>query len=214
MSSNGVYDATAEVIQAALAEIPDIDAFHVVENGNGVEEIHVVASASKSPKQLVRDIESLLLAKHKATVDRKKISIAQLSERVLPMTQRPLVSSVVAAQAGTELRIEVKLGSGGEEFVGTSTGPTSKSWVRRTVVVATLEAVKGLTKQALAFALEDVTIVTLSRERVALVALSAVSGGPEQIYCGTAHIRHDEKDAIVRATLDAVNRRISFLTTS
>lgn len=213
--SNGFEEASVAALQIALAEIPDIDAFHVVGNGK-VEEVHVVTSSGKNPKQLVRDIESVLAAKHHISVDRKKISIAQLSERVgvsVPVF-RPLITSIAGQVSGTASRVEVRLAVNEDEYLGEATGTTSKSWTRRLVASATLDALVKASKQSVAFALEDVTIVTLSRERIALVGLSIIAQGPEQLYCGTAVVRHDEKDAIARATLDAVNRRLGFLTTS
>lgn len=214
-ASNGTGTVVSiERLNSALAEIPDIDAFHVVANGHGIEEIHIVSTSSKSPKQLVRDIESLLLARHKISIDRKVISIAQMGAKLTPLLARPLISGITVDAGQGETRVDVKLSSGDSEFVGTAQGPSSRSTINRLVAEATLGAVSKLSKQAIAFALDDATIVTLSREKVALVGLSIVGKGHEQLCCGSAIVKHDEKDAIARSTLDAVNRRLSFLTIS
>jgi len=63
------------------------------------------------------------------------------------------------------------------------------------------------------FALEDVTVVQLGRERVAVSCVSLVTPHGEQAYSGSALVHQSENDSIVRATLDAINRRIGLLTT-
>ena len=209
-------DVTA--IESALSEIVDIDAFHVVPNingngdGSGIAEIHVVTSSKKSPKQLVRDIESLLMAKHKLTVDRKKISVAKLAGKA-ELTVRANIDLVATETRGNQNHVIVRLVSEGQESEGRASGSASKAWSKRLVALSTLDAVAGMSKQVFAFALEDVTIVSLARESVAMVAVSIMENGAEQLYCGAAIIKHDEKGAIARATLDAVNRRMSYLTT-
>src|ERR671911_780623 len=49
-----------------------------------VSEVHVLAQSGLAPKQLVRNIESALLAQLGLTIDHRKISIAQTAE-VRPM---------------------------------------------------------------------------------------------------------------------------------
>ena len=46
--------------------------------------IHVTALAGRSPKQIARDIETLLAAEENLYVDYRKISIAQYGEHELP----------------------------------------------------------------------------------------------------------------------------------
>lgn len=45
-----------------LRELKDISAVSVLSDGGQVTEIHITTSSSRSPKQLVRDVESALEA--------------------------------------------------------------------------------------------------------------------------------------------------------
>jgi acyl-coenzyme A synthetase/AMP-(fatty) acid ligase len=65
-------------MEQALCRVAEIKAARVVASPEGIiQEIHVLALPSKLPKQLVRDIESTLMATFGIAVDHKKISIAQ-----------------------------------------------------------------------------------------------------------------------------------------
>ena len=54
----------------------------------------------------------------------------------------------------------------------------------------------------------------LGREQVAVSCIALVTTLGEQHFAGSALVRQNEKDSIVRATLDAINRRMGFLTTA
>ncbi|MFQ5574423.1 MAG: hypothetical protein ACE5E0_02205, partial [Terriglobia bacterium] len=52
-----------EELESALCQINEVKAARViVEEDKSIDEIHILASPEKSPKQLVRDVESLLKA--------------------------------------------------------------------------------------------------------------------------------------------------------
>jgi hypothetical protein len=101
----------------------------------------------------------------------------------------------------------------GVEYVGASAGVASQSGRLRQVASATLDAVGQCIAPDTTFSLEDVAIVPLGRERVAVSCVSLVTVHGEQSFSGSAVVRQSENDSIVRATLDAINRRIGLLTT-
>jgi hypothetical protein len=74
--------------------------------------------------------------------------------------------------------------------------------------------VEKYTNGTFSFALEDVALVTLGRERVAVSVVILVTPLGEQALAGSALARQSENDSLVRATLDAINRRLGFLTTA
>jgi hypothetical protein len=83
----------------------------------------------------------------------------------------------------------------------------------RLVALATLDAVQRFLDHELGFALEDVSVDQLGREKVAVCCVVLVTPLGEQPFAGSAMVRQNENDSIVRATLDAINRRLGFLTT-
>jgi hypothetical protein len=220
----------AEEIEAALADVGEIKAARVVASSDGtIQEIHVLALPTKQPKQLVRDIESTLQAQFGIPIDHKKISIALLgrdaiksetsapaeSQPVRTAVARPKIRSIHATVSGVQASASVVLEIGDLEYEGTSSGPASQTGRLRLVSLATLDAVSQYSDASLSFALEDVSILKLGREKVAVACIALVSSLGEQTFSGSAMVRqNDNNDSVVRATLDAINRRMGFLTTA
>ena len=215
-----------EDIEAALAEVGEIKAARVVASPDGViQEIHVLALPTKQPKQLVRDIESTLMARFGIPIDHKKISIALLGrDSIKPevaetsaernTAARPRICSINATVSGVQASASVTLEIGGTEYVGNSSGPASQTGRLRLVALAALDAVSQYTDATISFALEDVAILKLGREKVAVSCIALVSSVGEQTFSGSAMVRQNDNDSVVRATLDAINRRMGFLTTA
>ncbi len=217
-----ITSALVAEIEEALAQVSEIRAARVVTSADGaIDEIHVLALPSKSPKQLVRDIESTLMAAFGIPVDHKKISIAQLgqesaalSAEVTKPQARAKIKNINVEVAGVYVNIGVSLELEGELYTGRATGPASRTGRERLVAEATLDAIVQYLQGAFTFALEDVEIIRLGREQIAVSCVVLVTSLGEQAFAGSALVRQNDKDSIVRATLDAINRRLGFLTTS
>ncbi len=212
--------ATVAEIEEAISQVSEIKAARVVVGSDGsIDEIHVLALPTKSPKQIVRDIESTVMAVFGIPVDHKKISIAQLGQDMVPRDQiqappRARIRSINAEVTGVQLTVTVTLELGSDLYVGTATGPASQTSRRRLVALAALNAVEQYLEGSMSFALEDVDVVRLGKESVAVACVVLVTSLGEQAFSGAALVRQNEKDSIVKATLDAINRRIGFLTAS
>jgi hypothetical protein len=212
----------AEDIEAALSQVGEIKAARVVVGLDGqIAEIHVLALPNKPPKQLVRDIESTLMARFGVPVDHRKISIAQLGRDAVPevpqtprpTAARPRIIGINASVSGLQAAASVTLEIDGKEYVGMASGPASQTGRARHVALATLDAVGQYIGEETTFALEDVAVVQLGREKVSVACISLVTAFGEQSFSGSALVRQNDSDSIVRATLDAINRRIGLLTT-
>jgi hypothetical protein len=207
-------------IEEALSQVAEIKAARVVASSDGlIEEIHVLALPTKSPKQLVRDIESTIIASFGIAIDHKIISIAQLGPDALPKQEsnihpRARIHAINAEVSGTQANSTVTLELEGDIYTGTASGPASQTGRKRLVAQATLNAVEQYLHGSMSFALEDVEVVRLGRESVAVSCIVLVTSLGEQAFSGSALVRQNEKDSIVRATLNAINRRMGFLTTT
>lgn len=212
----------AEDIEAALSQVGEIKAARVVVGLDGqIAEIHILALPVKPPKQLVRDIESTLMARFGIPVDHRKISIAQLGRDSMPevpaparpSAARPRIVSINASVSGLQAAASVTLEIDGAEYVGMASGPASQTGRARHVALAALDAVSQYVTEGTTFALEDVAVVQLGREKVSVACITLVTSFGEQSFSGSALVRQNDSDSIVRATLDAINRRIGLLTT-
>jgi hypothetical protein len=93
---------------------------------------------------------------------------------------------------------------------GESTGTATQSGVQRAVASAALRALEQLIAGRARFELEHVE-VTNGHNRTALVSITMVSGTGADRLTGSATVREDARQAVIRAVLDAVNRRLEPL---
>src|SRR3990172_1629678 len=201
------------VLEQTLIGMGDIRAARVVlsKDQRSIDEIHVLANGEKSPKQLARDVESALLAEYGMAIDRRKISIAQIaSEKVSREMLRPKIGSVVVDTSGPEVTVHVTLEISGGVYRGTAGGGASRTGRLRLVAMATIDAIHQVGNGSLSFVLEDVSFVKMVGRKIALVCLAMVYTSGEQVFCGSALVGENYKDSIVRATMDAVNRRLAM----
>lgn len=218
-----VAPVVAEDIEEALCEVSGIKAARIVTSPDReIVEIHVLALPDKTPKQIVRDIESAIMARFGIPVDHRKISIAQLGEASLPTEgevqtsdrQRARIHSIHISVEDLTATAVVTLDMEGDLYLGEASGPGTQTGRMRIVAQATLDAIGRYAHGIVHFALEDVSAVQLGRESAAVACVQMMTPLGEQAFCGSALMRGNEQDSIVRATLDAVNRRLTFLKTT
>jgi hypothetical protein len=121
---------------------------------------------------------------------------------------RPVISEITVRSTGSEAEAEVSLTFGGSQFVGLATGAGAASQRPRLVAQATLTALGELL--GMPADVESASVVDTGTHPVALVVLtvSIPRLGPQSI-AGSAVVRGDEADAVARAVLAALNRRLA-----
>jgi hypothetical protein len=184
-----------------------------------VSEVHVLAQAGLSPKQLVRNIESALLAQLGLKIDHRKISIAQtadvkpiealerevLRDRVL---QRTLLFENLAVAPGRRqhrILITVTLSYRGvTETAEEETSDTPRSRVEGAAKASVMVLDRLLTESSIA--LEGAKIVEAFDRQFAFVAVQGLGGRETILMTGTSEIKESAERAAVFAVLDATNR--------
>jgi hypothetical protein len=184
-----------------------------------VSEIHILAQAGLQPKQVVRNIESALLAHLGVKVDHRKISVAQTAD-VKPI--EALEQGAVRAQAlrrvslfgglavapssrGHRVKVSVTLTMGDrtetrdEEVADT---PRMRVEGAARATVAALESV--MEKHSLI--LESARVVSEMDREIVLVVVRGVGGRESVLLTGTAAVRENAEQAAVLAVMDATNR--------
>ena len=76
-------------LEEGLTRLETIDAARVVNQGDRITEVHVIAAAEKPAKQVVRDVQSLAMARFGLSIDRRVISVVQISPHELVLAQAP-----------------------------------------------------------------------------------------------------------------------------
>lgn len=206
-------------IERLIASISGVSAAKVVTDDEGrIVEIHVLADTGKSPKQIVRDIQSGTMAAYGIPVDYKTISVAQVepdlraaaaprSAAVLTVP-RLLCAGLSVRTDRTGIEVSVTLELGGKRYDGSAKAPPNERGRRTAAANACLDALHVyLGGQGI------LQLVEIQRFRIAgldayAVAVGFLEGERETILLGSAPVRAEttDDDAVVHAVLDALNR--------
>ena len=122
---------------------------------------------------------------------------------------RLAIARLTLAADGLGIRATVHLTRGDVEFTGSADGPSSPPSVHRIVAVATIAALADVLGPEHRVDVEAVTVTPMGEGMVAVVQVVwATQRGSERLT-GASEVREDPRQAVIRATLDAVNRRLA-----
>jgi len=201
-------------IEQTIQELNGVEAARIVANGQGIEEIHVLSVPHKNVKQLARDIESAIIAKHGVAVDYRKISIAQVStDEAQQLTDigRLKLKSIGIETSELTCRVSVTLFFNEKDFEGVAQGSSSSNAKRRLVAEATVIALNKACEKAV-FSLEGLEVIGFGSHSVVCTLVSLLQNGKESPCTGSALKNSgQENEAIVKAVLSAINRRFNIL---
>jgi hypothetical protein len=184
-----------------------------------VSEVHILAQAGLPAKQLVRNIESALLAQLGLRVDHRKISIAQTAD-VKPIEtldrhavrERSLMRAVLfeglTVQPGRRPQrslVQVVLTCGGKsEGAEEEAADTMRGRVEAAAKATTAVLDRMLSKGSML--LEGARVIQALDREVVFVTVQAMNGRDAVLLTGTAEVRQNPERAAVLAVLDATNR--------
>lgn len=196
-----------EVVENTIEKLESIISCKIIQGEDGsFNEVHIVSNKTRSPKQLVRDIQSLLIATYNIQIDHKTISIAEIPEDNIKKEQTRLkIVSVSHDNAGDRATVRVALNKRDEVFENIAEGINASRNIDRMLVDTTLKTVEQACGYQERFVLEDIKKVTFPTVQ-AVIVIIGVYNGIEQRFCGSALIGQDYKQSVVKATLDAINR--------
>ncbi|WP_407940598.1 hypothetical protein [Micromonospora purpureochromogenes] len=130
---------------------------------------------------------------------------------------RVVIDHVQVSTFGLDATVEVRLLAGGEQAAGNSTGPAVDGYVLRLCAVAAAAAVDqllrgadGTPERGRCF-VEHAAVVPFGNCEVATVVVLLVCDGWVEQLAGSALVAGDPRQAVVRARLAAVNRRLEAL---
>lgn len=191
----------------------------VVSPAGEVTEVHVLTNASVSPKQMVRNVESALLAHLGLKVDHRKVSVAQTAEVkpiealerdavALEARRRPVVFRGMDVRPSGAQRVVIAVTLGvvgmddvtGEEEVA----DTARARVRGAARATALALDKILPEGTLE--LEGVKELEAFDVTLMAAGVHVVEGRDTRLLIGTAEVRESPERAAALALLDATNR--------
>ncbi len=185
----------------------------VISNEDGkIQEVHVLSESNRQPKQMVRDIESAVMAELNIPLDHKKISVAQIKQSA-PVSKysRLIIDSVDINGSKNWLSSKVTVKLLYFFFFFFFFFFFSKSNRYRVLAAAACQSIETVLEQKLRFVIEEVSWTNLSSCEIATVVLSCVSDNSIERVVGSCLFSTDKDITIVKAVLDALNRRIDLI---
>jgi len=204
----------SRALESSLKQVRGVYACRVVlESPGEIAEIHVVGSPGRKPKQIVRDIESLLFAKFGLRVNYRKISLAQMQEdkafSLLGTRTRLLLAEWQSEDAVDA--VAVRLADNGNVFDGRAQAPKNAEERGRLASLAALDALNKMVETSGRFTLEALERIPVGAREVTVTLVTFGFASGEEHLIGTSFYRGDVIESAVRATLDSVNRRLTLI---
>ncbi len=193
---------------------------HLSPDGS-ITEIHILGSSLRHPKQIMRDVQSALASAYGVMVDHRIISIAQLRQD--PVQSEEHIVSTPTGEVrlrtheftqnvvGNQYNVKISLTKDDIEYTGRCSCRNTPIQRPRAVANAVLQAVHSFLGVEDVFLLLSVQFTQLSSIKVVMVAIECMNMQAAPVLIGAAECSVDESQAIVRATLSALNRKLAFM---
>jgi hypothetical protein len=226
----------AEELLATLHSV--ISVRIVPSESGGVDTIHVLTTGETTPKQMVRNVESALMAHLGMRVDHRKVSVATTSARPTPgggISGESVAAALAPVPAGAaaksaavppgrtmyfedvEIRgsrtkgvgCKVTLRRGAEVFVGEAEGFESDRSRVDVAARATLAAIAKVEGDDHRLSLEGSKVVEAFEREFVFVGVTVRMGRESALMTGSAEVKDSAETAAVLAVLDATNRWVA-----
>ena len=167
-------------------------------------------AAAPPPASAAEPVEPVLVD----TVETSPEVSDEVSSELLTLpvrSPRILIARMQLVSAGLGVTTEVTLSWLGDAFAGQAAAAATPTSVHRSVAQATLRAVESVVGNRARFELEQLEINQLGPDRAVVVVVSMLTKAGSERLTGVSVVREDVRQAVIRATLDALNRRLESL---
>jgi hypothetical protein len=218
-----------------ILTLPGVVSAKIIESESGaVEQIHVLTTAELTPKQVVRNIESALMAHLAMRVDHRKISVAITSEaKPKPQAAQPTPRSnfimggemtpaggvrrytarklyfedvEVRGSRSKGVSCRVTLRKGEESYIGEAHGIEGDRSRLDLAARATVFAIGSAEGREGQLAVEGVKVMEAFEREYVFVGVTVRNGRESQLLVGNCEIRGSAETASALAVLAATNR--------
>lgn len=225
----------------AIRSLRDIDGVSVRGDADEVREVHILTMSRRPAKQIVRDVQTLLLTRFKRSIDHRIVSVAYADAQspaprpaappapapapaaapALTATPRPAPVPEAADRirfesanlyvSGARVQAQVELRWKGTHRLGSASGWSTRGAAHRLIAAASLAAVQEFLEDDLALSLDAVSFRRTGRHRVVVVTVELLAHRETKSLVGACTVGGDAQQAVVLATLSALNRVVGGL---
>ncbi len=190
-----------------------------------MKEIHVLSLADKNSKQIVRDVETAVLTVTGERIDRRIISVAQMSapsvsksknskpflEENVTSGKKFRIESVGFSEDEMEIEVNVELSDEEEIREASKRGVRSFKNVLKLSAEATIEAVEKLTNSSMRISLDDVREVSTGERKFFLGVMTVLKPNglsKELVFAGA--VGFNAVRNVAEAVVDEINSMLNF----
>lgn len=178
-----------------------------------IEQTDIEQTGDEQPDAEVEQADAEQPDAEQPDADAEQVDVERAEAPVLPEVTmarpgRLVIERVALVSAGLGTSVSVSLALDGETFEGNAEGTSTPGSLHRSVAGATLRAVEAVVEGSVRFDVEHVEIAATGPDRTALVVLTMVTDRATQRLSGASVVREDARQAVIRAVLAAVNRRV------
>ena len=209
-------------VERLLTTLDGVTSVKIVADGTGgIDEVHVLAGPDLGPKQIVRNIESALLAEFGLQIDHRKISVARVTGPDIATLDEPVLEAAAEAgerfqldsfqmerKAGKRAIVRVSLIDGDKKFTGVADGPDFAKSRLEITAIALLKALEEALEGRLTLSLEGVSKVEAVGRTMVVAVVHASAGRKSTSLAGVAKVSDSAEEAAIEACLHATNRWI------
>lgn len=217
-------------VERLLSGLTGVGSLRIVPDGHGgIDEVHVVSDGTSSPKQIVRNIESALLAEFGLQIDHRKISVAPVKEARQPdiRTEQPVAAPSAAEapeeeeeesarilldslqidrRAGQRVACKIVLREDDTTYEGEAEGPDFSQSRLEVAARALLDALNGATMDDISLRLEAIQRSDALGKDLVIVLVQGQERRRSVTLPGVGLVEDSAEEAAVLACLQATNR--------
>lgn len=208
-------------IVSALRAVPGVADADVEPDGNGgMGLLRLGLAPGYDEVQVATSVGRLLRERFGLGVDAERVQLvedAEVPEEPVgrnghsTLQHRPAIQRMHLVSSGLDISASVTLGFEERSAVGEAQGTATQSGVQRAVALATLRSCETLIDGKARFELDHLEVTQTGRDRTVVVGVTLVTQGGSERLTGAAVVREDVRQAVIRATLDSLNRRLGAL---
>ncbi len=208
-------------IVAALRAVPGVADADVEPDGDGggMGVLRLGLAPGYDEVQVATNVGRLLRERFGLGVDAERVQLVEDAEvpdepagrNGSTAQHRPAIQRMHLVSSGLDIAASVTLGFEDRSATGEAQGTATQSGVQRAVALATLRAVESLVDGKARFDLDHLEVTQTGRERTVVAGVTLVTPSGSERLTGAAVVREDVRQAVIRATLDGLNRRIGAL---